>query len=67
MFGLRGTQNDAGLSNSILLNQDGFYDAFIKDIARARQEVIIESPFISFKRLSCLLPTFNHLVDLSYL
>lgn len=63
MFGYHRVQNDAGLSNSILLNQDNFYNAFIKDMARARYEVIIESPFISLKRLGYLLPTLRKLAQ----
>jgi hypothetical protein len=61
MFGLQRTQNDAGLMASILLDQHNFYGMLDKDLARAQREVIIESPFISLKRLNCLLPTFRRL------
>jgi phosphatidylserine/phosphatidylglycerophosphate/cardiolipin synthase-like enzyme len=62
MFGLRKAQSADGLSSSILLNQNNFYDALAKDLARARHEVVIESPFVSFKRLNHLLPIFRKLI-----
>jgi hypothetical protein len=61
MFGLRNPQIDNGLLSSTLLSQDNFYDTFTKDLLRAKHEVIIESPFISFKRINYLLPTFRKL------
>lgn len=61
MFGLRGAHSDAGLPTSTLLDQDNFYDTFVRDIVRAQREVIIESPFMSLKRLEYLLPTFRKL------
>lgn len=62
MFGLRKTQNDDGLLFSALLNQDNFYDRFTNDLLRAKYEVIIESPFVSFRRLNYLLPILRKLV-----
>ena len=62
MFGLRNTQSDDGLLSSTLLSQDSFYGTFTKDLLRARREVIIESPFISFKRINYLMPTFRKLI-----
>lgn len=62
MFGLRTLKNDGGLLSSTLLSQDNFYDTFTKDLLCAKYEVIIESPFISFKRINYLLPTFRKLV-----
>jgi len=58
MFSLRVSQSGNELISSHLLNQETFYDIFAKDLARARHEVIIESPFISFRRLNYLLPIF---------
>lgn len=58
MLSLHKTRNDDGLLSSVLLNQDNFYDIFVKDLLRAKHEVIIESPFISIKRINCLMPTF---------
>jgi phosphatidylserine/phosphatidylglycerophosphate/cardiolipin synthase-like enzyme len=62
MFGLRNTKNDDELLSSMLLSQDNFYDVFAKDLLRAEHEVIIESPFISFKRISYLFPIFRKLI-----
>lgn len=62
MFGLRRQQNGSELLYSRLLNQDNFYSAFEKDLARATREVIIESPFITSRRLNYLLPTLRNLI-----
>lgn len=63
MFSLRVSQSSNELLFSRLLNQDSFYDALAKDLARAGHEVIIESPFISFRRLDYLLPIFRKLAQ----
>lgn len=62
MLGLR-TSVESGeeLLNSRLLDQDNFYATFEKDLAKATREVIIESPFISSRRLNHLLPTLRQL------
>ncbi len=57
MFGLSKHSND-GLVASQLLDQNSFYGAFIHDLRRAQREVIIESPFLTLKRLDELMPTF---------
>jgi phosphatidylserine/phosphatidylglycerophosphate/cardiolipin synthase-like enzyme len=62
MFGLRKAPSANELLLSNLLDQDSFYSAFEKDLVRANREVIIESPFISLKRLNCLLPIFRKLI-----
>lgn len=49
------------MNNSSLFNQDTFYKAFIKDLNNARNTVIIESPFITKKRMYQLLPIFGEL------
>ncbi len=46
---------------SRLFSQDKFYDAFSRDLRRAQERVIIESPFITVKRLNMLLPTLQRL------
>jgi len=61
MFSLRKLRDDSDLLSSKLLDQDSFYDAFLNDLARAKCEVIIESPFISFRRLNYFLPVFRKL------
>lgn len=45
--------------NSSLFNQDTFYKAFMKDISNACELVIIESPFITKKRMLQLLPVLR--------
>lgn len=51
-----------GQNSSELYDQKSFYKAFIKDITHAKQRVIIESPFITSKRLNQLLPVLSNLV-----
>lgn len=41
---------------SSLYNEQTFYSQFIADLQSAAKEVIIESPYISIKRLAALLP-----------
>lgn len=44
-------------SNDIqMYNQESFYKMFRKDLLLARDEVVIESPFITVKRINELLP-----------
>ena len=47
--------------NSSLFNQDTFYKAFVKDLNNARNTVIIESPFITKKRMTQLMPVLRKL------
>lgn len=47
------------LFSSKLYNQDNFYPALLSDLRKAKKQVIIESPFITYKRLTTLLPTFR--------
>ena len=46
---------------SSLYNEDTFYDQFITDLRNATEQVIIESPYITVKRLHSLLQVFTHL------
>lgn len=41
---------------STLYNQDNFYENFIKDLRYAKSRVIIESPFITERRMSIIMP-----------
>ena len=50
-------------SPSRLYDQNTFYDAFLKDLRKAKSLVIIESPFITKKRMQQLLPTLRKLRD----
>jgi len=49
------------LLGSKLYSQDDFYPAFLKDLSKCGYEVIIESPFITSRRLNALLPTLEKL------
>ena len=44
------------MNNSVLFDNNTFYRAFERDLRRARQSVIIESPFITRRRMEHLLP-----------
>lgn len=52
---------DSGLTLSQLYNQDTFYDALNRDLRHAKSLVVIESPFITRKRIARLLPTLQRL------
>lgn len=64
MFGRNSTEIENGLIASKLLDQDSFYTVFTRDIRKARREVIIESPFLSHKRVNSLLSIFHMLIRL---
>lgn len=49
------------LTGSKLFDQDDFYSAFLKDLGKCQHELIIESPFITQRRLETLLPTIQKL------
>lgn len=49
------------LLSSRLYNNTDFYKTFKKDLQHARQSVIIESPFITSKRMNDLLPVLAKL------
>jgi len=44
------------MNNSKLFDNNSFYKAFERDLRRARHSVIIESPFITSRRMEHLLP-----------
>lgn len=44
------------MNNSRLFDNNSFYKAFERDLRRAKQSVIIESPFITSRRMEQLLP-----------
>ncbi len=48
-------------SHTTLYDQDTFYKPFERDLVRARYLVAIESPFITIKRISYLLPIITKL------
>ena len=51
----------ADFSHTQLHDQDSFYAAFLKDLGKCQHEVIIESPFITRRRLETLLPAIQKL------
>lgn len=50
------------LAASQLFDDSTFYQKFLKDIAYCRSELIIESPFITTRRLDSILPSLEKLV-----
>lgn len=50
------------LISSKLFDETSFYKAFINDLLRCRNEVIIESPFVSSSRMELLTPIFSKLL-----
>ena len=53
--------NPIDLNGSRLFDHDTFYPAFLKDAAKCKSEIIIESPFITCRRLEILLPSLQRL------
>lgn len=51
------------LLTSKLYDDQTFYDKFIKDLAKCHSEVLIESPFITNRRLNSILPVLQKLKD----
>lgn len=49
------------LLTSRLFNERNFYHAFVNDLRRCNQELIIESPFVTNSRMAKLLPMFRQL------
>lgn len=49
------------LLTSRLYDERTFYAAFLRDLRKCKTEVIIESPFITHKRMSALYPSFRML------
>ncbi len=49
------------LSTSSLYNQTTFYCKFMKDLGHAKSRVVIESPFITERRMTTLLPIMSKL------
>jgi HKD family nuclease len=49
------------LLDSKLFNEETFYPAFLKDLNKCQSEIIIECPFITYRRLMTLLPVLEKL------
>ena len=63
MFSVHRNSNtlDAELYSSQLYDQDSFYDSFMNDLGHSKHRVIIESPFITMRRLNSLMPILKKL------
>ncbi len=61
MFRLRQRSSFDNMFSSRLFDQNSFYQAFIDDLKKAKNEVIIESPFITAKRMTIVLPLLRKL------
>lgn len=61
IFRTKTNHNSMNTTGSKLYNQQSFYDAFEQDLRYARSLVVIESPFITMKRLNTLLPAIRQL------
>jgi phosphatidylserine/phosphatidylglycerophosphate/cardiolipin synthase-like enzyme len=48
--------------SSRLFDEKTFYQAFLRDLEGCRDEVIIESPYITSKRAEMLIPIFENLL-----
>ena len=48
---------------SQLFDQGDFYQNFIRDLLGAKQEVIIDSPYITTERVRTFTPVFEHLIN----
>lgn len=48
---------------SNLYDERTFYHAFIKDLSHSSKEIIIESPYITAKRMSILMPVIERAVN----
>jgi phosphatidylserine/phosphatidylglycerophosphate/cardiolipin synthase-like enzyme len=61
MFGLfkQAPTYPADLLTSKLFDESTFYQAFLSDLRRCRDEAVIESPFITSNRVASLLPIFG--------
>lgn len=49
--------------NSQLFNETDFYQNFIRDLLEAKQEVVIDSPYITTERVRTLAPVLEHLIN----
>jgi phosphatidylserine/phosphatidylglycerophosphate/cardiolipin synthase-like enzyme len=48
---------------SHLYDEKSFYTSFIKDLSKSKSEVIIESPFVTMRRVEMLLREFQRLLN----
>lgn len=55
-------QSVPNCARSILADENSFYHIFTQDLLEAKQEVIIDSPYITIPRLRSLKPVFELLI-----
>lgn len=55
------TAQGLDLANSALFDQTTFYRKFVSDLRQAQSEVVIESPFLTTRRITDLMPAFRQL------
>lgn len=63
LFTLKPKTSGHDLIGSQLLNENSFYDRLMKDLKKCHSEIIIESPFITNRRLSLMLPVLQKLKE----
>lgn len=63
MFNLWRKKSFNKLENSSLFDETSFYQQFIKDLEGSKNEVIIESPYITSTKMGLLLPHLKKLLD----
>lgn len=57
------TNPSADVAGSILYDEKSFYNRFTHDLLEAKEEVIIESPYITSRRMRILRPIFKQLIN----
>lgn len=50
-------------SQSKLFDETDFYNVFVNDLLKAKNEVVIDSPYITMNRVNFFLPIFRHLIS----
>lgn len=58
----KSSQSSAELLSSKLFDENTFYEAFIKDLKKCREEAVIESPYITCNRMELIEPVCEKLV-----
>ena len=56
-------QSSTDVAGSILYDEKSFYNKFTKDLLEAKEEVIIESPYITNQRMRLFRPIFKKLIS----
>lgn len=51
------------VANSQLFSETDFYQNFVRDLLEAKQEVVIDSPYITTERVRILTPVLEHLIN----